>query len=87
MIYAPTLQPMTEAPHDGTHILALQQHETEMCKPTWQEWKEIWWDKHGFELVEGMKFHWMSGEEDDRGYHGELSFVGWIPCPLKPGSR
>lgn len=73
------MKPMSEAPRDGTHFLALERIGIEDTPNHVLEWREIWYQpRHSFF---GPAI-WAA--ENGEARFGEDCFAGWIDLPPKP---
>lgn len=76
------MRPMSEAPRDGTHFLALERIGIDDTSRSVLEWREIWWQMKP-SIFGGMSV-WAAENGDAQ--FGEACFAGWIPLPSKVGA-
>lgn len=72
--------PMSEAPRDGTHMLALEKVRVDGTSHHVLEWREIWFSEKRDPVFGGMLV-WAS--ENGEARFGEDCFVGWTSLPSK----
>lgn len=77
------MRPMSEAPRDGTHFLALERIGVEDSSREVLEWREIWWHPKRDPVFGGMST-WRA--ENGNSQFGEACFAGWLPLPVKPNN-
>lgn len=77
------MRPMSEAPRDGSHFLALERVGVENTSKTVLEWREIWFRPKRDPIFGGMH---MWAAENGEARFGEKCFAGWVPLPSKVGA-